>query len=80
MPLKPIDDTEAGNTLINYSFVSMTIIVVLLGCKFFFSLGTMVFDSDPTQSRYKLSQFRFVLTLVLDCLILNKFCSVGCFN
>jgi len=44
MPLKPIDDTEAGNTLINYSFVSMTIIVVLLGCKFFFSLGTMVFD------------------------------------
>jgi hypothetical protein len=63
-----------------YQGIFFSFIVVALGLRFAHSLFTMFKDETPSLTRYRLLEFRFFLTLGLDCLILTISCTVGCFQ
>ena len=37
-------------------------------------------DETAPKTRYRLTEFRFLVTLGLDCLLLTKLCTIGCFQ
>jgi len=70
----------SGRTLLGYSTATFSIVVLMLLLRLVHSIITMTWDRSPTKTRYHLSQFRFMLTVSLDCFLLNKFCTFGCFT
>jgi len=69
-----------ARTLLAFSEVTFGILMTVLLLRLIHSFMTLMWDRTPTKTRYHLSQFRFMLTISLDCFLLNKFCTFGCFE